>query len=341
MKYVRYVYLDGIRGIAALFVLTRHTPSFWDMTFFRSYLAVDVFFLLSGFVIANAYQKKMEKGELSISQFALIRLIRFYPLFLFSLLISTVNYSLHPMDVPILNVILTILLTIFFIPSMLINQTLFSLNSPYWSLFFELIANALYAVTRPFLTTKNLLLVIMASGLLVVQSAHYNNDLNIGFTWGLMPVIGGFARAIYGIFLGILIQNNLHHIQTTPRPALAISMVVLTFTLPSLGIYNFIFDVFALLFIFPTSIMLAITTEENYFSNIFMWLGMASYPLYVLHLPVSGIIDYFYHDIVSTSVPYSGLLLILFLVPLSIFIEEKMDKPIRKALTHRFFHPLN
>lgn len=61
-----YPFLDGIRGMAATFVLLRHTGEFWNgMRFYHSYLAVDLFFVLSGFVIAHAYERKLQTGAMS------------------------------------------------------------------------------------------------------------------------------------------------------------------------------------------------------------------------------------------------------------------------------------
>jgi peptidoglycan/LPS O-acetylase OafA/YrhL len=84
----RYEYLDGIRTLAALFVVVRHTGEFFNFTFYRSYLAVDLFFILSGFVIASAYEKKLLNNTLSFNQFLSIRAIRLYPVYFASLLLA-------------------------------------------------------------------------------------------------------------------------------------------------------------------------------------------------------------------------------------------------------------
>src|SRR4249920_3888776 len=98
-----FVVLDGLRGIAALAVLTRHAPDFFSSIsiyvtspispvpfsvgpFFESYLAVDFFFVLSGFVLAHAYGDRLELG-MSAQRFMTIRIVRLYPLYLLSLLL--------------------------------------------------------------------------------------------------------------------------------------------------------------------------------------------------------------------------------------------------------------
>ena len=77
-----YATLDGIRGIAAALVAMRHAGALfpgWD--FPNSGLAVDLFFVISGFVVASAYDRRLADG-LTLGAFMRIRLIRLYPLYL-------------------------------------------------------------------------------------------------------------------------------------------------------------------------------------------------------------------------------------------------------------------
>ena len=72
--------LDALRGIAAAVVVTRHAPALFGIGLFpNSSLGVDLFFVMSGFVIAHAYDQRIEKG-LNWRQFLVIRAIRLYPL---------------------------------------------------------------------------------------------------------------------------------------------------------------------------------------------------------------------------------------------------------------------
>src|SRR5580693_5691081 len=73
--------LDGLRGVAALDVMAFHGT--FGTTFHqyvsRGYLAVDFFFVLSGYVIARAYEARLEAGW-SKREFFRIRAIRLYPM---------------------------------------------------------------------------------------------------------------------------------------------------------------------------------------------------------------------------------------------------------------------
>jgi peptidoglycan/LPS O-acetylase OafA/YrhL len=79
--------LNTIRGVAALMVAIFHAPALFGVgqTFPHAYLAVDLFFVLSGFVLLHAYEGRI-RGGLGLARFAQLRLARLYPL----LLIATV-----------------------------------------------------------------------------------------------------------------------------------------------------------------------------------------------------------------------------------------------------------
>ena len=85
----RYVALDGLRGAAALLIVLYHvrwTSHLSGSLFVKnSYLAVDLFFILSGFVISWAYRERV-KSPSDAARFLIVRLFRVYPLHLATLL---------------------------------------------------------------------------------------------------------------------------------------------------------------------------------------------------------------------------------------------------------------
>lgn len=89
LKAHAFVTLDGLRGLAAVAVVLFHTPELFGPGLFPAagYLAVDFFFTLSGFVLAFAYQARLDKG-LPTGQFLRVRIARLYPLYLLSLLVG-------------------------------------------------------------------------------------------------------------------------------------------------------------------------------------------------------------------------------------------------------------
>jgi Predicted acyltransferases len=78
----KYSTLDGLRGVAAMLVVMYHFPGFFRPVYVEnSYLMVDLFFVMSGFVIASAYEEKLSCGNISPLRFMRLRLIRLYPLY--------------------------------------------------------------------------------------------------------------------------------------------------------------------------------------------------------------------------------------------------------------------
>lgn len=334
----RYAYLDGIRGVASLFVFMRHTTEYWTFFVYRSYLAVDIFFILSGFVIANAYKKKMESGTLSFRGFVRVRLIRLYPVYFLSLGLSIPIYLYGLADqgasLPWMQTLGLIGLSLLFLPGVWIpDGLLFPINGPYWSLFFELAANFLYGILRPVLSTKALVYLVVTLGLLLLGMSAYHGSMDFGFLFSFKAVFAGLVRASFGIFFGILLHSQIERWKVRPRPWLAIAVMCAVYLVPTFGRYDFILDTLALWFIFPSCVVLAVTTTSDAYSRLMLFLGSASYPLYVLHEPVGQLIMIATDGQAAAFAPYSGWLLLAVLVFLTARLETKIDEPVRRWLS--------
>src|SRR5262245_20756418 len=74
-------WLDGLRGVAILWVLSYHFRLLWG-----GFLGVDVFFVLSGFLISTLLTSEYQRnGSISLKNFYLRRVLRLWPA-LFALL---------------------------------------------------------------------------------------------------------------------------------------------------------------------------------------------------------------------------------------------------------------
>ena len=343
----RYAYLDGIRGVAAILVLVRHTGNFWHFGFYRSYLAVDLFFILSGFVIAYAYDEKLRDGKISIAQFVKIRLIRLYPVFLMSVLMCAVAVAAAMMFDPpgtapaIPEIATVIVLTAMYLPSRLSGSSdLFPLNGIYWSLFFELLVNVLYAAVRTWLTTAVLAVAASSFGLMVALIAYGYGTLNVGFTWGIGPVFSGFARAAFGIFLGLLLfrlrARFIGRFGGLVSPWFAFFLVCALLASPSADRFDALVDWLAVALFFPLSILFASPSSSTRFEGLLLALGSASYPIYVFHRPVAALVTRAAGTVVSRYAPLTGVLLVVLLVLFSVWLERRIDLPVRRRLTERF-----
>src|SRR6478672_5092554 len=102
----RYETLDGLRGVGALWVMFLHfAPSFGVPSPSHGYLAVDLFFCLSGFVLTKSYAERLKHG-MGFAEWMSVRLIRLYPLYFISIIAGAlatmiagmVGSQLHGLD---------------------------------------------------------------------------------------------------------------------------------------------------------------------------------------------------------------------------------------------------
>jgi len=344
-----YALLDGLRGIAAIIVVIFHTTRYWDVKFYRSYLAVDLFFLLSGFVIAYAYDERIKNRTLSFFGFFKKRLIRLYPIFLLSLILSTLIFLGTGVTDPNrqTDALYLFILTALFLPSQVISGSgLFYLNGPYWSLFFELFINFIYAAIRPKLNNKKLIYLVVISGIALTFIAFIHGSLDIGYDWSLLSLSGGFSRAFFGVFLGLVIYEYRYllikkfHLKNSPW--FAVFIIVFILVSPDIKSFNSIADLLIVTTIFPLMILLASQYKTSRFDGLLLLLGAISYPIYVLHSPVKQVISKFlwgttYYNLIPNYAPISGLIFLITLICLSAIVVKKYEKQARNWLTNRFF----
>ena len=332
----RFVLLDAVRGLAAVFVLFRHTVPYWQFGFYRSYLAVDLFFVLSGFVIAFAYDEKLKTGAMNLAQFLTTRLIRMYPVYLVSLALCVLVWSDHLGQAAV-----PLAFAAFFLPWPIPrNPFFFGVNGPYWSLFFELAANFLYGLLRPFLSSRVLTAVLLISGTGIIVSAVITGNLDTGWLWGQVSILAGFSRSIFGVFLGLLLYR--HHeflsrqVGRFVAPWVAFILVGLVLASPSAGIFNPIIDSLIVIVVFPALVLAASRHRSERGRTFLLILGSASYPLYVMHQQVGNIVQFLTGGIVKDGAPWSGIVFTIAMIALSASLERFFDVPVRRWLRKRF-----
>ena len=340
---------DGLRGVAALLVVSRHVgPYFGPLSFPESFLAVDMFFLLSGFVIANAYARRLERGGF-VWEFVKIRLIRLYPLYLAGLVIAVVlrlymygedgdKWTLH-MLIP------TVLMGVLMLPGPPGETTHgYSLNSPSWTLLPEIVMNLAYAVFFRWLSKPVLmaLIAVGAIGMGVAEITH--GSLDVGYAdhaeWAT-PFRMGFS-----FFTGVLIHRRLgdqrRHAPWTALACVAAVMIALMINPPDR--LKPLYELSLALIGFPALIWVAARAEASgRLARAFSWLGLTSYAVYTLHAPVGlllyqvlrrrNIID------VWSSAPWSGLVYLGVIALFAWGVDTVYDKPVRKWLSARLLKP--
>jgi peptidoglycan/LPS O-acetylase OafA/YrhL len=211
---VNYQNFDGIRGLAAIVVLMFHTavkagrPELMPV----GYLAVDLFFALSGFVIAQAYGAKLHDG-MGLRAFLAIRGRRLYPMFFLgqvlgflvfaaAALVGVPGYTFGPLWIALGLGLLVLPVPVRGIGS---APPMLALNNPGWSLFFEVAINIAYALALPWLSRKVLWMLLgLGAVALLIAGVHWG-DLLIGPTVKTFP--GGLARVLFSFTAGVLLYE--------------------------------------------------------------------------------------------------------------------------------------
>src|SRR4051794_36570022 len=204
--------LDGLRGIAALVVVFLHGTLFIGNVGYTpdaACLAVDFFFLLSGFVIARAYDERLQR-TMTWRQFMIVRLIRLYPMLfagtaMGAVLFIAVHFQKHELSAATTLLVATGSFAL--IPAGLAAGTVaYPLNIAAWSLFFEFAANALYGSPFGRLNNRRLTVFVCVSGVAMVPMALWGGPyIEIGFGSPLAFLLGA-VRVTYPFWIGVLLR---------------------------------------------------------------------------------------------------------------------------------------
>lgn len=338
-----FLSLDALRGIVALFVVVWHSPQFWSsMPFGYTYLAVDIFFVLSGFVIAHAYGEKLRSRKISGWEFLKIRIIRLYPMYLIGLILGIFAYlsgafSLHN------TWVLLAIVTFFFLPTGFHpGQTLFAFNLPAWSLFYELTVNVLYGFFSELFSKKKLAFIITALGIALILIAVHKDTIDFGAIAGYKNMIIAFIRSSFGILTGILIyQFHVRKKQSaTVFSLIPITALIALLLIPRIETLDPIIDLIAIFIIIPYGILaLSRTQFTKKLNSTCEFLGRISYPLYAIHYPFILISLSLFHSEIQKHQNISGLTLVVFLVIFSSFVANYIESPVIRRFRSIFLKP--
>lgn len=296
----RFLLLDGLRGVAAFAVILDHVPGgvLGDLLPGR-YLAVDFFFVLSGFVLAHAYGKRLEQGWSPLA-FMIARLIRLYPMYLLGLVIGlalSVLGLLRGWLGPTWSDVITAgLLGLLFLPAPAMpvfgGGALYPFNGPAWSLFFELIANLIYALMARVLSWRVLGAILAVGALAVVYAINHHAGTG-GPGWLWEHIDAGLARVIFDFFAGVAI----HRIWAARRiPALpwwlALAAFLAVIAVPATGIWRVIYDSSAALVLMPMLVAFSAGSRvSGAVAALCATFGLLSYGVYVIHVPLFAALE--------------------------------------------------
>ena len=360
-----YELLDGLRGVAALMVMWYHIfegfcTSPLDQRFNHGYLAVDFFFMLSGFVVGYAYDDRWPR--MRMRDFFKRRLIRLHPMVVAGILIGAITYVVQGCvkwdgsQVSCVFLLLAMLSALFMFPAIpgtgaeiRGNGEMFPLNGPTWSLFFEYIGNVLYAVILRRLSTPVLVAVVSLSGLGLASYALFNlsgyGHLGVGWTLMDYNLPGGFLRLMFSFSAGLLLSRVFKPAKIRGAFWLCSIAIVALLSVPHLGTdgslwHNALYDVVCTLLVFPLLVWLGASgkTTDKKSSRICRFLGDISYPVYMVHYPFM----YLFYDWVwkekltfAESWPMA-LAVYVGSIVLAWLCLKLYDEPVRRWLGNKF-----
>ncbi|MBO7228600.1 MAG: acyltransferase [Bacteroidales bacterium] len=368
-----YELLDGLRGVAALIVVCYHIFegfSFAEITngagdgmihiLNHGYLAVDFFFLLSGFVLSYAYDGR---SEMKKTDFFKRRLIRLHPMLVMGAFVGMICFLIggsqqwNGTQVPFYLTLLCFVLSALMLPAIPSsasevrgNGEMFPLNGPAWSLFFEYIGNILYILFIRRLSTKILGAFVLLLGVLhtVFSLGNFSGYGSIGVGWTLDGVnfCGGLIRMLFPLTLGMFLSRRFKPLKIKSSFWTCSLLLLIVFSVPYIPGFNFVsfnglYESICVLIFFPLILIMGASAQDlNRKTNkINHFLGDLSYPLYMIHYPIMYL---FYQWLIAnerytlSETSFVAIPVVVLSVLLAFLFSKFYDKPLRKYLTERF-----
>lgn len=264
--------LDALRGVAALAVATFHLAYTYKLppVPIGFSVAVDLFFIVSGFVMTRTYEDRLRGGLTTLGFIGLRYRRLFLPLAIGSTIGLAVTAAMLGPSIPMAVAYLLILL---FLPGG--GPHAFALNVPAWSLFVEIVANALHGAIFARLSNARLLVLAGLFGVVAAGAAEGH------MSWGadIVAILWLIPRELTCYLVGIWMFRRYGDAPLGHHPVAA---VVALAVLLSVASTNAVFEIAALVacpFIVRASLGLPRTQWA-------VWAGALSYPLYATHTPV-------------------------------------------------------
>jgi peptidoglycan/LPS O-acetylase OafA/YrhL len=364
-----YEILDGLRGVAAVLVVMFHIMETFTMgdnvkqVINHGYLAVDFFFVLSGFVIGYAYDDRWG-SKMDLKGFFKRRLIRLHPMIIAGMLFGALLFYFQDgafpglSETPVWKMLLVMVIGFTLLPvplSMDIRgwHEMHPLNGPAWSLFFEYIANILYGLfVRKFSKTLLTILVVI-SGAALAHLAITRGDVIGGWSIEPLQLRIGLTRLMYPFFAGLLLSRIVKPGSIKNAFLWSSLLLILVFSVPRIGGHehiwmNGIYVSLSILLIFPVIVYLGASGEikGKFSSKLCKFLGDVSYPLYIIHYPIiywytSWV--YTHQDFIKDTNAHGPIVLVLvslFVMASSLTVAytalKFYDEPVRKWLSKKF-----
>jgi len=361
-----YDILDGLRGVAAIMVVWFHifeayATSHLDQIINHGYLAVDFFFILSGFVVGYAYDNRW--GTMRTKDFIKRRIIRLHPMVVMGAIIGAIMFYFQGCSVwdvskvTVIALFIATFLNMLLIPATPGNEVrglgeMFPLNGPSWSLFFEYIGNIFYVLFIRKLSTKALAVLVFVAGCGLATFAILGplGDICVGFSLTGTEFTGGFSRLLFSFSAGLLLSRIFKLVNIKGAFWICSLSIVALLAVPRIGgaehlWMNGAYDTLCCTVFFPLLVYLGASgkSADKYTTWICKFLGDISYPLYMVHYPF---IYLYYAWVKNNNLTFQESLpgaagVVIGSIILACICLKFYDVPVRRYLISRFLKPQN
>ena len=372
----RYEILDGLRGVAALIVLAYHQFDIYNLgdpvkaIINHGYLAVDFFFIISGFVIGYAYDDRWDR--MTLKDFFKRRLVRLHPMIIFSTLIGMVLFyfgrgDMFPLiaDTSVAMLLLCAVLSVLMIPtpvSMDIRgwSEINAINGNAWTLFFEYFANILYALVIRRFSKVMLFIFVLLSAFLTLNLALNLDVFNTfseriaqrytmigGWTLNIEQTLIGCSRLLFPFFAGLLLSRMNGAISIKGGFWWSSLLLIIMLVMPRIGgtdhgLWNGIYEAFCIIALFPFLVAIgAGSSVSGKSAQVCKFLGDISYPLYIIQYPIVytlfGAWQRRNSDIPFEQTIFINIALFFFCIFMAYASLKIYDEPVREWLKKRWF----
>lgn len=337
-----------MRGLAALCVAIYH---FAEGAVFGGYLAVDFFFVLSGFVLMNTYGDRLAAG-MSGGHFIKLRIVRIMPVYWLGQALCAMVYGVklathRPVDLDFSGYTVAAGLGAMMLPDPFAPR-LFPLNPPAWSLFGEMVLNVAMAFWLARFSGRQMLAVLVVSGILLIGLAWHmqglaglphtagwvdaESELNRGPHWQGWYI--GLLRTCFSFSAGMMIAR-LPQRAERPRSLAALVfwallVVVLCVQLPAMT--RLYFDILVIFALSPLLVVLCSRIEPPAaIASMACFLGEISFPLYALQWGLIGSVRSITQKL--HLAPAASVFFYLFVTIFVAWVCTKwVDKPLRRIM---------
>ena len=369
-----YQLLDGLRGVAAIVVVFYHIFegfSFAEITneagdgiirtLNHGHMAVDFFFILSGFVISYAYDDRW--ANMGTWQFFKRRLIRLHPMLVMGAIIGFVAFAVTGFGrwdntaTPVGWAVTAMLLTMLMVPAVpgvpyevRGNDEMFPLNGPGWSLFFEYIGNILYALFMRRMSVKILTISTVVLGIVhawfFIGNVSGYDMIGVGWTIDNVNFWGGLVRMLFPLSMGMLLARTFRPRRVKGAFWICSIALIALFSVPQIPSsgsisFNSLYEFICIAIIFPFIVWVGAcgSAGSGFTAKASTLLGDLSYPLYIVHYPIMYI---FYAWLIEKEYYTLGecwgvsLLVVAASMTLALLCLKLYDEPVRRWLGKRF-----